>query len=94
MQAAAPQGDIRAEGCAFIGLTLGGKELAKGLVTCNYKVRIAPHVGLGHLVDTFLSIAEKRAMQRPNGNTKDVPCLALVWPCPRVFQGEIEGDPT
>jgi hypothetical protein len=25
------QGDIRAEGCAFIGLTLRGKELAKGL---------------------------------------------------------------
>ena len=87
------QGDIRAEGCAFIGLRLRGKRACKGLVTCNCKARIAPHVVLGHLIDTS-SLSPRRAVQRPNGNTRDAPCLALVWPCLRVFQGEIEGDPT
>jgi hypothetical protein len=51
------QGDIRAEGYAFIGLALRGKELAKGLSHATARLGFAPHGGLGHLVDTFLSIA-------------------------------------
>ena len=42
----------------------GNKELAR-LVTCNCKVRVAPHVGLGHLVP--LSIAEKNLCNAPVG---------------------------
>jgi hypothetical protein len=47
------QGDIRAEGYAFIGLALRGKELAKGLSHATARLGFAPHGGLGHLVDTF-----------------------------------------
>ena len=56
-----------------------GKEACKGLVTCNYKVRICPSWWVRPLSRYLPSLSPRRAVQRPNGNTRDVPC-----PSPRV----------
>ena len=62
--------------------------MQKGLSHATARLGFAPHVGLGHLVDTSLSIAEKELCNAPNGNTRDAPYLALVWPCsPRLPGG-------
>lgn len=65
-----------------------GKELAKGLSHATTRLGFAPHGGLGHLVDTFPLYRREELCNAPMGTQGMCPALALVWSCPRVFQGK------